>query len=52
MAKHNETGVVGENIVTKYLENKGFSVIDRNYNKKWGELDIIAQKGGLVHFGR
>ena len=50
MAKHNETGVVGENIVTKYLENKGFSVIDRNYNKKWGELDIIAQKDGLVHF--
>ncbi|OHB08323.1 MAG: hypothetical protein A3I19_01750 [Candidatus Zambryskibacteria bacterium RIFCSPLOWO2_02_FULL_38_13] len=50
MAKHNETGAVGENIVAKYLENKGFSVIDRNYSKKWGELDIIAQKDGLIHF--
>ena len=50
MAKHNETGVIGENIATKYFENKGFSVIDRNYRKKWGELDIVAQKDGVVHF--
>lgn len=50
MAKHNETGVIGEDIATKYFENKGFLVIDRNYRKKWGELDIIAQKDGVVHF--
>ena len=37
-------------MATKYLENKGFSIIDRNYRKKWGELDIIAQKDGLIHF--
>ena len=50
MAKHNETGAIGENVAVKYLENKGFFIIDRNYRKKWGELDIIAQKDGLVHF--
>jgi putative endonuclease len=49
MAKHNETGVIGENVATKYLENKGYSVIDRNYKRKWGELDIIVQKDGIVH---
>jgi putative endonuclease len=50
MAKHNETGAIGENIATKYVEDKGFFVIDRNYRKKWGELDIISQKDGILHF--
>lgn len=50
MAKHNTTGKVGEDIVAKYLEKKGFSVIDRNYRKKWGELDIVAEKNGVIHF--
>lgn len=50
MAKHNQIGVIGENIATKYLQNKGFSVIDRNYRKKWGELDIIVQKDACFHF--
>jgi putative endonuclease len=50
MAKHNQIGVIGEDIATKYLQNKGFSVIDRNYRKKWGELDIIAQKDACLHF--
>lgn len=50
MAKHNETGVIGEGVASKYLENKGFFIIDRNYKRKWGEIDIIAQKDGIVHF--
>ncbi len=49
MAKHNETGAIGERVVAKYLVNKGYSVIDRNYRKKWGELDIVAQKDGILH---
>lgn len=50
MAKHNEIGIKGEEIATKYVENKGFFVMDRNYRKKWGELDIVAQKSGIIHF--
>lgn len=50
MAKHNEIGAMGEDIASKYLKNKGFSVIDRNYRKKWGELDIVSQKNGVLHF--
>jgi len=22
----------------------------RNYLKKWGEIDVIAEKGGVIHF--
>ena len=50
MAKHNETGATGEGIAAKYLEKKGYFITDRNYRKKWGELDIIAQKDDLLHF--
>lgn len=50
MAKHNEIGQIGESLASKYVENKGFFVIDRNYRKKWGELDIIAEKDGVIHF--
>ncbi len=50
MAKHNKIGEMGESIAAKYLKNKGFSIIDRNYRRKWGELDIIAQKDLVLHF--
>lgn len=43
-------GRLGEDIATKYLQNKGFSIICRNYRKKCGEIDIIAKKEGITHF--
>lgn len=43
-------GKLGEDIAVKYLENKGFSVIERNYRKKYGEIDIIARKDEIIHF--
>ena len=47
MAKHNEIGVMGENIAAQWLKNKGFEIIERNFRKKWGEIDIIARPQGL-----
>ncbi len=44
------TGDLGESIAEKFLINKGFSIIERNYSKKWGEVDIIAEKTGSVRF--
>lgn len=43
-------GELGEDIACKWLENKGYKVIDRNYTKKWGEIDIVAERGGVTHF--
>ena len=43
-------GQIGENATAKYLENKGFTIVDRNYRRKWGELDIVAEKGNKLHF--
>jgi len=44
------TGDIGEEVVCKYLKNKGFSVVERNYLRKWGEIDIIAQKAEKLYF--
>ena len=45
-----KSGKVGECIAVKFLENKGFEIIEQNYRKKYGEIDIIAQKGKILHF--
>lgn len=45
-----EIGLVGENIAAAFLTKKGFSIIEKNYRQKWGEIDIIAQKDGAVRF--
>lgn len=43
-------GDIGENIACKFLVKRGFEIIEQNYNKKWGEIDIIARKGQKLHF--
>ena len=43
-------GDIGENIACRFLMKRGFEIIKQNYNKKWGEIDIIARKGQKLHF--
>jgi len=49
-SKTQKTGELGEQVACNYLLKKGFSIIERNYTKKWGEIDIVAKKGSIVHF--
>ncbi len=45
-----QTGDTGEEVACRYLEQKGFRVVERNYLRKWGEIDIIAEKGQKLRF--
>lgn len=45
-----KVGKIGENIACRFLMKHGFEIIDRNYWKKWGEIDIIAQKSNMLRF--
>lgn len=50
MTNKSEIGKLGEDLAYEYLKNKGYKIIERNYRRKWGELDIISKdpKGILV----
>jgi putative endonuclease len=48
--KNKEIGKIGEEIAHQFLERKGFSILHINYNKPYGEVDIIAQKGNSIRF--
>ena len=43
-------GKIGESVAVKFLVKHGFSILDRNYTKKWGEIDIIAEKKNKKYF--
>ena len=50
MKNNREKGNKGEKIACFYLKKHGFFVQERNYLKKWGEIDIIAIRDGIIHF--
>jgi putative endonuclease len=47
-----ETGKIGENIAYKYLLDKKYLILTRNYKRKSGEIDIIGRSpdGRLIFF--
>ncbi|MEK7639223.1 MAG: YraN family protein [Patescibacteria group bacterium] len=52
--KKNQIGAVGEKIAARYLKKKGFAILQENYLKKWGEIDIVARETAkskpILHF--
>lgn len=45
-----EIGEFGEKVAAFYLEKKGYKILKRNFRVKGGEIDIIAEKGGIIAF--
>lgn len=43
-------GSEGEEIARKYLKEKGYRILDLNYQTRTGEIDIIALDRGIVVF--
>lgn len=43
-------GELGENVACMFIMKHGFKVLERNYTKKWGEIDIVAEKGNKLYF--
>ena len=45
-----EVGRLGEEAICKYLADRGYSIVERNYRIKGGEIDIIADNGDYIAF--
>jgi len=43
-------GGKGEKQAEKYLVSQGYDIVERNFRCKYGEIDIIARKGGVLVF--
>jgi putative endonuclease len=49
-SKSQKIGELGEEVACTFLMKHGFTIQERNYTKKWGEIDIIADKEGKIYF--
>lgn len=41
-----DLGKQGEKMIESYLSEKGYEILERNYQKKTGEIDLIARSPG------
>jgi putative endonuclease len=48
MAEHNDTGAKGEELAAAFLQNKGYSILEKNWRFKNLEADIIATISGTL----
>jgi Holliday junction resolvase-like predicted endonuclease len=51
MTQKSEIGKLGEDLACEHLIKRGYKIIERNFRKPWGELDIIVkQNNGTLVF--
>lgn len=45
-----ELGFFAEHYAAEYLKAKGYKILGHNYRKPYGEIDVIAEKQGVMVF--
>lgn len=45
-----EKGRLGEEYAARLLEREGYRILSRNFHTRYGEIDLIAQKGEILAF--
>ena len=48
MAQHNDLGTEGENLAAAFLEENGYTILERNWTFQKAEIDIIATKEDIL----
>lgn len=49
MAKHNETGMEGEQLAVAWLTDRGYVILHQNWRHRNWEVDVIASKDKRLH---
>lgn len=50
MSRNIDLGKCGENFAAEVLESQGYSILERNFRCRLGEIDLIAEKNGELCF--
>ncbi len=50
VTKRSQFGFFAEDLAVEFLIKRGHELIDRNYRKPWGEIDIITKDGDVLCF--
>ncbi|MCJ0742177.1 YraN family protein [Pedobacter montanisoli] len=50
MAVHNQIGKKGEQLAAEFLLQKGYEILDTNWNTEKAEIDIIAYLNKIIVF--
>ena len=50
MARHNDLGKWGEGVAADYLEQQGYSILERGWRTGHKDIDLIAFKQGILAF--
>lgn len=50
MTYRQEIGNKGEKIAADYLMDKGYTLLDRNFHTRYGELDLVMFENGMIVF--
>ena len=50
MAEHNDLGKIGEELADKYISQRGYEILVRNWRYSRFELDLVATKENTLHF--
>lgn len=50
MARHNDLGKWGEGVAADYLEQQGYSILERGWRSGHKDIDLIAFKQGILAF--
>ena len=50
MATTREQGEYTESLACQFLENKGFKLVEKNFNCRMGEIDLIMKDGDSLVF--
>lgn len=48
--KAKKLGSDGENLALRFLEKKGYGLVERNFRIRGGEIDLIVEKNGILVF--
>jgi putative endonuclease len=51
MAEHNYVGQLGESLARKFLEEKGYKILEQNYKTRFAEIDLVTSVPGRLASG-